>query len=110
MLNWEDKVPDFRGTNIIVNQLFDYNDILPILVKNIMTQQESPNIRSRPLNDQATILAQNVLQIIVIPNSRFSHWRNQISSGKQHNFTPFTLASLCLDTAPLAIDFFLKVV
>ena len=36
--------PDFGGTDIVVDQLFDDEDILSVLVENVMTQQESPDI------------------------------------------------------------------
>ena len=56
-------VPDFRGADIIVYELLNHKDITPVLVEDVMRQQKLVNVRARPLQDEASVFADDVVQL-----------------------------------------------
>jgi len=57
--------PDFCGADIVVDELLDDKDIAPVLVKDVVRQQELVHVRSCPFEDQAPVLANDVVELVI---------------------------------------------
>lgn len=61
-----DEKPDLCRTNIVVDELLDHKHVAPVLVQDVVRQQELIHVRSCSLQNQTSIFSDNVVKLFVL--------------------------------------------
>lgn len=100
-----DKEPDLARGNVVEDCLFDHLEVLAITPEQVVAQEKGPDIGPGPLDDHATVLAQNVMELYAAcalakdreagakrdthigigPHAWLAHALDQISTSEEHD-------------------------